>query len=219
MVEEEGGKRHWRRVVWGGGVLFLLLILAIPNLLSYVAASSQVRSLDVRNVRGLLERLGGASFSSRQVEIRKITPGLGGEAVVEARIETAYRLRQKENGWEVAEIRLGDRHWESLELIQEGVRREKIRRTRLQFRELSTALASHLTATGGYVEADSIEGLLDGLTVGHLRHLHWYDQWGTPFYYRGEKLAYQLRSAGPDGRHGTPDDLIADRSSSLPESR
>jgi hypothetical protein len=42
-----------------------------------------------------------------------------------AQVETAYRVVRDKNEWRVADIRLGDRHWESFELIEEAVRRER----------------------------------------------------------------------------------------------
>ena len=227
---EEGGARPSKmgvRLVLGIFGLSLILMLGGPRLLAHKPGSeppasrlvSPLASLEVGTVRRLLQRLGGADFESRQVEIRKISPGIGGEAIVEARIETAYRFRKQDDDWEVAEIRLGDKQWESLELIREGVRREKVRRTRLQLRELTTSLSSYLTANGSYVEAQTIQGLLDGLTAAHLRVTQWFDQWGTPFLYRGGKQEFRLRSAGPDRQFDTSDDLVADSSAQAPPSR
>ena len=219
----EGPSKMGVRLVLGIFGLSLILMLGGPGLLAHKPGSeppaSPLASLDVGTVRRLLQRLGGADFETRQVEIRKISPGIGGEAIVEARIETAYRFRKQDDDWEVAEIRLGDRQWESLELIREGVRREKVRRTRLQLRELTTSLSSYLTANGSYVEAQTLQGLLDGLTPAHLRVPQWFDQWGTPLLYRGGKQEFRLRSAGPDRQFDTSDDLVADSSAQAPPSR
>lgn len=214
-----GQSRFGTRLVLGAIGLSLVLALWLPRLQAREPGFEPLASLDVGTVRRLLQRLGGADFETGQVEIRKISSGIGGEAIVEARIETAYRFRKQDGGWEVAEIRLGDRQWESLELIREGVRREKVRRTRLQLRELTTALSSYSTANGSYVEAQTIQGLLDGLTAAHLRVPQWYDQWGTPLFYRGGKQEYRLRSAGPDRQFDTSDDLVADVSAQAPPSR
>ena len=208
----------------GVGGLSLLLLVWLPRLLAHgggaaLSASLPSASLEVGTVRRLLQRLAGADFETRQVEIRKISPGIGGEAIVEARIETAYRFRKQDDNWEIAEIRLGDRQWESLELIQEGIRREKVRRTRLQLRELTESLFSYQAANGAYVEAETIQGLLDGLTAAHLRVPQWFDQWGTPLFYRGGKQEFRLRSAGPDRQFDTPDDLVADSSTQPPPRR
>ena len=223
--EERGGgpSKLGVRLVLGIFGLSLILTLGGARHLAYESVSeslaSPLASLEVGTVRRLLQRLGGADFETSQVEIRKISPGIGGEAIVEARIETAYRLRKQDGDWEVAEVRLGDRQWESLELIREGVRREKVRRTRLQLRELTASLSSYLTANGSYVEAQTIQGLLDGLTAAHLRVPQWFDQWGTPLLYQGGKQEFRLRSAGPDRQFGTSDDLVADSSAQAPPSR
>ena len=214
-----GQSKFATRLVMGAFGLSLILALWMPRLQAREPGSEPLASLDVGTVRRLLLRLGGADFETGQVEIRKISPGIGGEAIVEARIETAYRFRKQDDDWEVAEIRLGDRQWESLELVREVVRREKVRRTRLQLQELTTALSSYLTANGSYVEAQTVQGLLDGLTAAHLRVPQWFDQWGTPLLYQGGKQEFRLRSAGPDRQFETSDDLVADSSAQAPPNR
>ena len=70
--------------------------------------------LDVKRIRELLQHLAGADLKPAQVEIKSISPGTGSDnTVVEARVETAYRFQRESGEWKVAEIRLGDRHWES----------------------------------------------------------------------------------------------------------
>ena len=180
-------------------VSFLLLIPVIPVL--------PAEKIDVKKVRELLRHLGGADFRSEQVQIRKISSGIAGDVVVEAQIETAYRVVRDKNEWRVADIRLGDRHWESFELIEEAVRREKVRRTLGLLEEVGGAIDAYREREGRYVEADRITVLLDAISPRFLTTPHRLDLWGEEFDYKGSLTGFRLRSAGPDAKFGTGDDL------------
>lgn len=181
-------------------VSFLLLVPAIPVL--------PAEKIAVKKVRELLRHLGGADFRSEQVQIRKVSSGIAGDVVVEAQIETAYRLVRDKDDWRIAEVRLGDRHWESFELIEEAVRREKVRRTLGLLEELSGAIGAYRATEGRFVETDRITVLLDALSPRYMTTPHRLDLWGAEFDYSGNETGYRLRSAGPDGRFGTADDLV-----------
>jgi len=160
--------------------------------------------------RDLLRHLGGAELSREQVRVKSIDTSLpGGTAIVQAQVETAIRYARARGGeWRVAEIRFGDRHWESVELILEGVRREKVRRTRLTLKSLATALEAYRRDHQGYVAADDFKALVDRLGAGYLGEPLRFDLWNQPFNYRGTSAGYRLFSAGPDQQPGTGDDLI-----------
>lgn len=170
----------------------------------FVATILAAEKIGVREVRALLQHLGGAELKPEQVQIRKISSGLAGDVIVEAQIETAWRLVREKGDWRVAEVRLGDRHWESLELVEEAVRREKIRRTGLLLEELSRAVARFRRDEGQFPATDRIEQLLDAIAPRYISTPHRFDLWGRQFAYDGGTL----RSAGPDGRFGTVDDLV-----------
>ena len=115
----------YRKVLPGGISCVSCLLVASVWL---VAAPPE--TLSVRKARELIQKLAGANLNKDQVEIKDISPGLnGGDVIVEARIETAFRMTRENGDWQISEVRLGDRQWESFELIEEAVRREKVRRT------------------------------------------------------------------------------------------
>lgn len=164
-------------------------------------------ALDAGRAREMLRHLGGGDLPKNQVRIKQVSPGVtGNDAIVEAQIETTWRFTQSSEGWKIAEVRLGDRQWESVELITEAVRREKIRRTSALMQQLAEGLETHRQAQGSYIIADSIVKLLDQLPprFASLRN----DLWGTQFSYQGTAAGYRLISAGDDRKAGTPDDLV-----------
>lgn len=167
--------------------------------------------LTAKHARELLRKLGGAELKPDQVRIKTVSSGLGGNAVVEAQIETAVRFKQEKGEWKVADIRLGDQHWESVELITEAIRREKIRRTEELLQRLAKALEAHKEERGGYVVAENFDQMLEQLAPRYLPMPVRFDLWERPLLYRGTANEYRLRSSGPDLKAETGDDLIVEK--------
>ncbi len=165
-------------------------------------------SLNVKEARELLQHLGGANWSREQIELKSLSNGVGSDnAVVEARLETAFRFAKKDGDWRVAEIRLGDRQWESLELIEIAVRKEKERRTAGLLQRLADGVAAYQREQGAYPTTDEIAALLDFIAPRYLGDPVRFDWWGTQFSYRGTATGYRLSSAGADRKNGTNDDI------------
>ena len=144
------------------------------------------------------------------VHIKDMNSGLNGrQMVVEATIDTAFRLERDNQGkWKVVEVRTGDRRWESIELIETAVRKEKVLRTTADLRTISTALEAYRREQGSYVTADSGRNLIDALAPRYLPVVLRLDAWSNEFAYRGTPTSYKLSSAGPDGKTNTSDDIV-----------
>jgi hypothetical protein len=144
------------------------------------------------------------------IHIKDMNSGLNGrQMVVEATIDTAFRLERDNQGkWKVVEVRTGDRRWESIELIETAVRKEKVLRTTADLRTLSTALEAYRREQGSYVTADSGRNLIDALAPRYLPVVLRLDAWSNEFAYRGTPASYKLSSAGPDGKANTGDDIV-----------
>ena len=193
-------------------VLLAAICLAFASGIWFAGSAADV--LSVKQARELLQRLAGANLSKDQVQIKKVEAGIGnGGAIVEAQIETAFRVKKEKDGWRVAEVRLGDRQWESFELIEEAIKREKARRTTALLQQLSDGLAAYQKERGQFAVADEIAALLDFLSPRYLSVAPRFDLWGKEFEYKGSTTGYRLSSAGPDGKKGTKDDLIVENGS------
>ncbi len=144
-----------------------------------------------------------------QIHIKNISAGPGDEAIVVAQFTTAFRFKKEKSGdWVVADVRTGDRNWESVELIQTAVRKEKILRTEAQLNELATALEAFRRERGFYVTADDGSGLVDFLSPNYLNRVVRLDAWSNEFQYNGTAAGYRLASMGPDGKPDTSDDIV-----------
>lgn len=143
------------------------------------------------------------------IHVKNISTGIGGQAVVEATVDATFRLQQdKEGHWQAVEIRTGDRRWESFELIETAVRKEKILRTTADLQTLATALEAYRRDKGGYVTAENGAKLLDNLAPNYLKHITRIDAWSREFEYKGTAKNYRLASAGPDGKTNSGDEII-----------
>jgi hypothetical protein len=167
-------------------------------------------AIGVKQARELIQKVAGASLGPDQVQIKKITGGVGGDVVIEAQIETAFRVTKEKGGWRVAEARLGSGQWESFELIEEAVRQEKIRRTNALLRQIAAGIGEYKTDRGQFVEADEFAKLLDLLSPRYLKNIQRFDLWGQELEYRGTANSYRLVSDGPDRKSGTKDDLVVE---------
>ncbi|HVG18156.1 MAG TPA: type II secretion system protein GspG [Blastocatellia bacterium] len=183
-----------------------LVMIAIT--LSLVWAVAFARELGAREAR---ERIAIALGLDKpdSVRIKNISAGMGGEAIVEAQFDASFRFAQgKDGGWSAVEVRTGDRKWESIELIQTAVRKEKELRTTADMRTLVTALEAFRRERGFYVAADTNSALVDNLSPRYLGAIIRLDAWSHEFEYEGTATGYRLASLGPDGKPRTGDEII-----------
>jgi hypothetical protein len=128
---------------------------------------------------------------------------------VVAQVETAFRFDKGGDGkWRVAEIRTGDRRWEDVDMLVKALNVEKTARARAELESIATALESFRRERGSYPESKSEAALIDNLNPHYLARVIRIDPWHQPYEYEGTSASYVLRSAGPDEKSNTPDDVI-----------
>jgi hypothetical protein len=189
--------------------LFALCALTLPAGVFWLGAAAD--DISIRQARDLIQNIAGANFTKDQVRIKSISGGVGGGGViVEAQIETAFRITKGKDGWRIAEARLGAGQWESFELIEEALLREKVRRTNDLLRNIADGLGAYKSERGQFVEADRVAELLDFLSPRYVKSPQRIDLWGNELEYQGSATKYRLISYGPDRKSGTKDDLIVE---------
>jgi hypothetical protein len=172
--------------------------------LAYARAADDLSPSEARK---LIATLAGIKLPSGAVRVKEISP-MGSSAVVVAQVETAFRFVKEGGKWRVAEIRTGDRRWEDLDLLVRAVNAEKAERARAELETLATALESFRRERGFYVVGKTEGVLVDHLNPRYLERIVRIDPWHNPYLYEGAADAYTLRSAGPDGKENTGDDVV-----------
>ena len=183
-----------------------LVIAVLAISLIWVAAFA--RDLGAREARKAIAQSLGFEKPDG-VRIKSIGTPAGGDAVVEATIEAGFHLKKGKDGkWNAVEFRTGDRRWESIELIQTAVQKEKALRTTAELRTIATALEAFKREQGHYIAADNSVGLIDLLAPRYLPTVIRIDAWSQEFEYKGTTSSYRLASRGPDGKPGTGDEIV-----------
>lgn len=183
-------------------------LVAIISLLVLLAVVALARELGAREAREKIAAAVGLDKPDR-VHIKSVSAGSGNEAIVEAQFDATFRFTtDKQGNWQAVEVRTGDRRWESIELIQTAVQKEKALRTTADLRTIATALEAFKRERGFYVIADNNSALIDNLAPRYLPGVIRLDAWSHEFQYKGSESRYRLASLGADGKPDSGDEII-----------
>jgi len=183
-------------------------LVMIALALSFITVVAFARELGAREAREKIAQTLGFDKPDN-VHIKNISRGMGGDAIVEAQFEAAFRFTtDKEGKWQAIEVRAGDRRWESIELIHTALRKEKALRTGADLRTIATALEAYRRESGSYVQADSGSALIDHLAPRYLSSIIRLEAWSRELSYKGTGTGYRLISLGADGKPDTDDDIV-----------
>lgn len=185
------------------------LMVATCGLL--ITTSRAAGDLSPKEARRLIARLAGIQLPSDAVRVKDVS-AMGNSATVIAQVETAFRFDKSGDGkWRVAEIRTGDRRWEDVDLLVKALNTEKTARARAELETIATALESFHRERGFYLESKSEGTLIDNLNPRYLKSIIRVDPWHQPYEYEGTRTSFVLRSAGPDEKPNTADDVVISR--------
>ncbi len=166
----------------------------------------------VKRARCLLGSLLGVELPSDAIRIQEVSPApiplaSRASATIVAWVRVDVRLLN-DKGWRVTELRTGNRDWATLEPLTAAVNQEKQRRARAELESMASALEGFRKDRGFYIVSDSQAVAMDHLSPRYLTRVIRVDPWHQPYKYQGERDHFTLRSAGPDGKADTPDDLV-----------
>jgi hypothetical protein len=180
-------------------------------------ASANADGPGVRRARCLLGKLLGIETPADAVRIQEVEPlsiplATQNSATVVAWITVNARLLNAKGGWQVAELRTGNRDWVKLESLTAAVNDEKQKQARAELDLIRSALEKFRKDRGFYIVSDKQSVAIDFLTPRYLARVIRVDPWHQPYKYLGERDHFVLRSAGPDGKADTPDDILLSES-------
>jgi hypothetical protein len=165
----------------------------------------------VKRARCLLGSLLGVEVPSDAVRIQEVVPmpiplATEPSATVVAWVKVDARL-VNDKGWRVTELRTGKRDWVKLDPLVAAVNEEKQKQARAELGLIATALEKFRKDRGSYVVSDKQAVVIDNLNPRYLSQVIRVDPWHQPYKYLGERDHFTLRSAGPDGKADTADDI------------
>jgi Type II secretion system (T2SS), protein G len=161
--------------------------------------------------RKKIAEIGRSNLIPDAIEIRRIIAQTDTQAIAEATITLAFQFKRDNPGaeWRIQAVRLGDREWISLDELLAGVSEGRRRSTLDGMQKLAQAVEKYRAAKGALPNASDIVGLVDILHPQYMNELVREDAWGKPILYEVTGAGtYRLISDGPDGRRGTPDDIV-----------
>jgi hypothetical protein len=192
-------------------ILFISLTLVAISAAITLQASA-AGELSAKEARRLIAHLAGINLPSDAVRVKDVS-SLGNSATVTAQVETAFRFEKDDKGkWRVAEMRTGDRRWEDLDTLMKALNAEKTSRARAELESIATALESFRRERGGFPESKTQAALIDNLNPRYLKRVVRIDPWHQPYEYEGSRTSFILRSAGPDEKANTADDVTVSSS-------
>ena len=189
-------------------LLITSLIIFVVMCGIVITTTRAAGDLTPKEARRLIARMAGIQLPSDAVRVKEVS-ATGNSATVVAQVETAFRFDKGGDGkWRVAEIRTGDRRWEDVDMLVKALNAEKTARARAELESIATALESFRRERGSYPELKSEAALIDNLNPHYLARVIRVDPWHQSYEYEGTRTSFVLRSAGPDEKANTPDDVI-----------
>lgn len=191
---------------------FVIISLALVAIFATITLhASAAGDLSAKEARRLIARMAGIDLPSDAVRVKDVS-SLGNSATVTAQVETAFRFEKDSNGkWRVVEIRTGDRRWEDVDMLTRALNAEKTSRARAELESIATALEWFRRERGAYPESKTEARLIDSLNPRYLARVIRIDPWHRPYEYEGNRTSFVLRSAGPDEKSNTADDVTVAR--------
>lgn len=174
---------------------------------------SSAGDLSVKQARCLVAELLAIDLPSDAVRIKSIS-GLGlplaslPSAVAETLVRFVIRFAREGKGWRAHEFKTGRRDWIEIDQIAASVAAAKASRARDEMKIIASALERFRQDRGAFVVSDKHPALIDHLSPKYLGRVIRLDPWSNPYDYAGDRDRFTLRSAGPDGKLKTADDVV-----------
>ncbi|MFN2404480.1 MAG: type II secretion system protein GspG [Pyrinomonadaceae bacterium] len=180
---------------------------------SQFVRSASPAALTMKRARCLVAELLGVTLPSDLVRIKDMSLldlpfGSESSALIEAFIQADFRVARDARGWHVSEVKTGNREWTNIENFGAALNEVKRANATADLAAIANALIEFRRERGAFVVSDKESVLIDHLSPRYLTRVIRVDPWHRPYEYEGEQNQFSLRSVGPDGKTGTPDDIV-----------
>jgi hypothetical protein len=167
------------------------------------------RGLGRHTAHDLIIEIPEEGLQKEDVDIVNVTQVSGSEAIVETRLRAAFRVERVRGKWVVREVRLGHSQWEEVNDLIQTLDFVKAEETRKTLDTIAEAIDRYRRENGSLPVFKDYITLSDLLSPKYMTPLIRLDAWRRPLEaeLRGSKTIV-IRSAGPDGKFGTTDDIV-----------
>ena len=167
------------------------------------------RSMNNHLARDLIMEIPEVTLQKNDLEVVDITQVSGSEVIAETTLKAGFRLEKHRGVWVVREVRLGHGQWEKVDNFVRALDEVKIAQTREMLGRIAEAIGKYRESNGALPVFKDYVNLSNALSPNYLTPLIRLDAWKRPL--QAERTgpdSIVIRSAGPDGKFGTMDDII-----------
>lgn len=180
---------------------------------SLLVRNGGATALTVKRSRCLVAELLGVTLPSDDVRIKDMSVlnlpfGSESSALITALVQIELRMTRGDRGWRVSEFKSGTREWTTIETLTSALNETKRVAATQDLTTVANALIDFRRERGVFVVSDKESVLIDHLNPRYLTRVIRVDPWHRPYQYEGTQERFSLRSLGPDGKSGTPDDIV-----------
>jgi Type II secretion system (T2SS), protein G len=173
-----------------------------------------IARLSTSRSRCLAADLFGVPLPSDAVRIKTVSMqglGLKRSALVVAVITADFRLTRESGSWKATAFRTGGRDWLDLAATSTAIDALKRTRATVEMNQIVAALEAYRQESGSFIVTDKHPVVIDRLNPQFLHSVIRVDPWRNSYIYKGEANSFTLKSAGPDGKENTADDIVLSR--------
>ncbi len=172
----------------------------------FLLLASCGRSIE-KQARDQVRKLSNADLEKKQVSVFNVSQ-MGDTATAEIDIHTAVKMSKEDGKWLIKEIRLGSEKWEDVHRIVGAIEQIRAEDTMADMKTIRDAVEAYSKEKGPLELEINFVTLIDLLAPEYLPNPIREDAWDNPFTLLVTKEGFQIRSAGPDGKSGSRDDLV-----------
>ena len=213
LSEIRVGQDTWEQLETVSAALGVTLPVGGCDAPSLFVKNAGATALTVKRSRCLVAELFGVTLPSDQVRIKEMSAlnlpfGSESSALITALVQIELRLTRDNRGWRVSELKSGTREWTRIEALASALNETKRVIATRELTTVANALIDFRRERGAFVVSDKESVLIDHLNPRYLTRVIRVDPWHRPYQYEGAQDRFSLRSLGPDGKSGTPDDVV-----------
>ncbi len=219
VAEIRTGPSHWEHISMIADALGGAEVTEECNAPDPPTRDTSATEPSVKRARCLLGQLLGIDTPSDAVRIQEVSEmelplASQSSSLVVAWVQLEARLvNEGKAGWQVSELRTGNREWAKLALMVDALNEAKRKTALTELHSIAAALELFRKDRGFYVISDKEAVVIDHLSPHYLPRVIRVDPWHKPYNYQGDSNRFTLSSSGPDGKEATADDIVVTNTS------